>query len=236
MYGKDKRWTGWGVLLVLIAIQIIDPGILLSSTNDEEYAQDLVSMAEQRLAQGKPEEALKLAEMVISEFPDTRAVHKAQEIKELASSQSSETIPLTKSSAVNPPDPGKACLWGLIPGAGQYYIANYYRKAGNRKKAGNQYFLGTGTLIGVPAYSLLALIGLSQSEDPIFDDCCLYGTSSCLVDNQCLANYQNACLIVGIGSMIAVPVLWGGGAYTAWATARRIQKGDTLQSKIPFIK
>jgi|GEM_PF-5454460 len=232
MAGISFVRRGFNVFLVLALC--ISPASL-SAGEREEHAQELVKIAEQRLAEGKEEAAISIANTVISEFPETRAVNKANEIIRAAGSSSSGSSPPTKSKTFNSgaPDPARACLWGIIPGGGQFYVGAYHSKVGNRKRAGWNYFTGAGTLIAVPVYTALAAVGFSEGNDPSIDENCLYQGYACLFGDQCLDNYQTACLIVGIVSCVAVPTLWGGGAFTAWSDAKRVQVGDTADVIFP---
>ncbi|MBN2379064.1 hypothetical protein JXM67_04610 [candidate division WOR-3 bacterium] len=230
----DKQWLKRIVSVPLLFILSIIP-IPLQADDREDHAQELVKIAEQRLAEGKDEAALRIANIVLSEFPDTRAANKAKEIVGAVGNSSSGTAPRTKSTTINPgsPDPAKACLWGLIPGGGQFHMGSYHNKAGNKKRACWNYCNGVGTVIGVPAYTVLAAVGIAESGDPSIEDNCLYQGYTCLFGDQCLQNYQNACLVVGVVSLIAVPTLWGGGAFTAWSDAKRVQAGDTTDAIFP---
>lgn len=210
------------------------PFLLLADETREEHAQELVKLAEQRLAEGKTEIALGLANIVIDKYPETRACTKAKEIKRLAGEKaSSKSTTNAKSIATGEPDPAKACLWGFLPGGGQFYMGNYFRKVGNTRSANRDYFVGTGIAVSVPGYALLGAVGIAQSKDPFFDDNCIYDIYSCLFGDQCLQSYQKACLITGVVSLIAVPVLWGGGAFSAWSEARVVRSGDTIKVKLP---
>jgi hypothetical protein len=189
------------VALVVVLTVCLTPAILMANSR-EEYAQDLVRMAENYLAKDDNAQAIRLADIVISEFSDTRAVHKAKEIKRLAESGATGKAPTTKSQTVTSgePDPGKACAWGIIPGGGQFYMANYYRKV-NDSEAGLQFAYGCATAACVSLTTGLSLYWVLEGETgPV--------------------NTQ----AVGVGGLLIAPIFWGGAAFTAWLDARSEQR------------
>jgi len=164
-----------------VILLITTPVILGADDARENHAQELVKIAEQRLSEGKTDAALSIANTVLEDFPDTQAAYKAKEIKKLALEKTTSTSGTAKSGTntrtviSGEPDPASACLWGFLPGGGQFYMGNYYHKVGNKRSANWDYFTGTGIAIGVPGYALLGAMGISQSNDPVIDN------NSCIV-------------------------------------------------------
>jgi hypothetical protein len=208
-----------GFSLLVPLIMCIVP-ISLMADSREEYAQDLIGLAEKHLAQGNKAEAVRIADIVISEFSDTRAVHKAEEIKRLAGSDATRKAPTTKSRTVTSgePDPGKACAWGIIPGGGLLYLGSYYSKVNNQRKATGNYLGGVGALIGIPVTVAGGIGCIYKSQH-------LDGGTLCLdLDPLLEAGY----LFLGIVFLGAAAISWPGSAIGASVEARKIQKGDTL--------
>jgi hypothetical protein len=128
----EKQWLRRGMALVIVLALCLPPLALMADSR-EDSAQELASMAEKLLAQGEKEEAIRLANIVFSEFSDTRAARKAEEIKRLAEAESEEEAPTTPATpapeqapttSVNEwPDPKVAFRRGCYyPGGGQFYL------------------------------------------------------------------------------------------------------------------
>lgn len=202
----------------------------------EQRAQDLVKAAEVELAMGNTQNSILITDFILAQYADTRAKYKAGQIKELALADASAgEASGTAQSSVRPPRPASACLWGIIPGGGQFYMADYHRRAANKNRMWTDIAVGGFALAGTPVAGVSSLVFLGQSQDPLIDECCI---SNCLLyvfEDDCVNvdNYQTACLVLGILTAAGVPLLWGGSAGLAYSEAKMTSAPDTLTLPSP---
>jgi hypothetical protein len=219
-----------------LSVFFIIPLVLLADPHDdcnrEKSAQEIVRLAEDELSEGNTRQASLIADLVLREFSDTRAAYKAGEIKLLAAEATSDSV-TSDTISVEPPKPLNACLWGIIPGGGQFYMADYHRRAKNRNLMWTEIGLGSFVLVGTPVAGVSGLLFLSQYEDPVLDDCCAGRFFLPSFEENCMSleGYQTTCLVLGILASAGVPLLWGGSAGLAWSEARGESVIDTLVIK-----
>jgi hypothetical protein len=225
----------WGLSVLFIIPVVLFADDPYDDRYREESAQKIVRLAEDELSRGNAGQASQIADLVLAEFPDTRAAYKAGEIKLLAAAdEATSTDSGTYDTiTVKPPRPLNACLWAVIPGGGQFYMANYHRRAKNRNMMWTEIAVGSFALAGTPVAGISSLVFLSQAEDPIVDDCCLGRLFFDASGETCvnINTYQTTCLVLGILTAAGVPLLWGGSAGIAWSEARKESTVDTFSIK-----